>query len=83
MVMHVIREESMKDATWWSSPGILLSGGQELAFVVTIADPTSRIHLEKHKKPYKCEIEGCSNMRGFARSDQLRRHYQEVHHLQP
>ncbi|KAK4185039.1 hypothetical protein QBC35DRAFT_390406 [Podospora australis] len=38
-----------------------------------------RAHLQKHERPYKCDISGCSNKRGFARKDQLNRHQEKSH----
>ena len=39
-----------------------------------------RAHLEKHEKTYRCDIPGCTNTKGFARIDQLRRHKETVRH---
>jgi hypothetical protein len=40
----------------------------------------NRTHLQKHLKVYKCDIPGCRNKSGFARSDQLTRHKETVQH---
>jgi hypothetical protein len=42
-----------------------------------------RAHLDRHKKPFKCELPGCTNKKGFARKDQLERHQRDVKHRQP
>jgi hypothetical protein len=39
-----------------------------------------RAHLEKHEKTCKCDLPGCTNTKGFARIDQLRRHKDTVRH---
>lgn len=39
-----------------------------------------RGHLQKHQKPYKCELPGCTNRTGFARADQLQRHQAIARH---
>ena len=40
----------------------------------------NRAHLQKHLKVYKCDVPGCKNRSGFARSDQLERHKKTVAH---
>lgn len=40
-----------------------------------------RAHLQKHERAYKCNIPGCRNRMGFARTDQLKRHKREVHQI--
>jgi hypothetical protein len=37
-------------------------------------------HLQKHQKPFKCDLPGCTNKSGFARLDQLQRHKEKVQH---
>ncbi|KAH6891285.1 hypothetical protein B0T10DRAFT_484895 [Thelonectria olida] len=39
-----------------------------------------KLHLRKHERPFKCDLPGCTNTRGFARCDQLRRHQDQVRH---
>jgi hypothetical protein len=39
-----------------------------------------RSHLSKHHKPYRCNMQGCPNVKGFARQDQLKRHQSNVPH---
>ncbi|KAF3284313.1 hypothetical protein TWF970_011532 [Orbilia oligospora] len=38
-----------------------------------------RRHMNKHDKPYKCDIPGCKNTAGFSRLDQLNRHKVQIH----
>ena len=52
----------------------------EGALVVFERNSAFRAHLEKHEKTYKCDIPGCTNTKGFARIDQLRRHKETVRH---
>ena len=52
----------------------------EGALVVFERNSAFRAHLEKHEKTYRCDIPGCTNMKGFARIDQLRRHKETVRH---
>lgn len=39
-----------------------------------------RGHLQKHDKPFKCDLPGCTNRTGFARIDQLNRHKATTRH---
>ncbi|KAF2174961.1 hypothetical protein K469DRAFT_756512 [Zopfia rhizophila CBS 207.26] len=39
-----------------------------------------RAHRDRHLKPYKCDLTGCSNKKGFGRKDQLDRHKQQAKH---
>jgi len=39
-----------------------------------------RSHLSKHAKPFRCNLPGCPNVKGFARQDQLKRHQINVPH---
>jgi len=39
-----------------------------------------RSHMSKHAKPYRCNLPGCPNVKGFARQDQLKRHQSTVPH---
>lgn len=39
-------------------------------------------HMQKHEKPYRCDLPNCPNTTGFARLDQLERHKQKVKHSQ-
>ncbi|KAI8625003.1 hypothetical protein F5Y19DRAFT_451951 [Xylariaceae sp. FL1651] len=39
-----------------------------------------RAHLQKHMKPFRCDLPGCKNTKGFARIDQLKRHKEIVTH---
>ncbi|KAK4449071.1 hypothetical protein QBC34DRAFT_97816 [Podospora aff. communis PSN243] len=41
-----------------------------------------RAHLQKHEKPFKCDLPGCANHSGFARIDQLLRHKAMARHGQ-
>lgn len=52
----------------------------EGALVVFERNSAFRAHLEKHEKTYRCDIPGCTNTKGFARIDQLRRHKETVRH---
>ena len=52
----------------------------EGALIVFERNSAFRAHLEKHEKTYRCDIPGCSNTRGFARIDQLRRNKETVRH---
>jgi hypothetical protein len=37
--------------------------------------------MGKHERPYKCNVKGCRNLRGFTSSDGLIRHESEVHKM--
>ncbi|KAI5467062.1 hypothetical protein BGZ63DRAFT_16344 [Mariannaea sp. PMI_226] len=50
------------------------------SLVVFERNSAFKLHLQKHNRPYKCKLPGCSNSRGFARFDQLRRHQEHVFH---
>lgn len=45
-----------------------------------VTDAPNRAHLQKHDKPFRCDLPGCTNQRGFARADQLRRHQETTRH---
>ncbi|RYP61141.1 hypothetical protein DL769_007853 [Monosporascus sp. CRB-8-3] len=36
-------------------------------------------HMDKHDRPYRCEVEGCEKLPGFTYSGGLLRHQREVH----
>ncbi|KAH6655909.1 hypothetical protein BKA67DRAFT_675913 [Truncatella angustata] len=36
-------------------------------------------HMDKHERPYKCQVEGCEKLAGFTYSGGLLRHEREVH----
>ena len=57
-------------------------GGVNAEGVLLVFERNSafRAHLEKHEKTYRCDIPGCTNTKGFARIDQLRRHKETVRH---
>jgi hypothetical protein len=38
-------------------------------------------HMDKHDRPYKCNIKGCEKLQGFTYSGGLLRHNREVHKL--
>jgi hypothetical protein len=50
------------------------------SLVVFERNSAYRAHLQKHDRPYKCDLPGCTNRRGFARADQLRRHQETTRH---
>lgn len=42
-----------------------------------------RIHINRHTRPYKCDLAGCKNTKGFANINDLERHRVTVHKLAP
>ena len=38
-------------------------------------------HMDKHDRPYKCNVKGCEKLQGFTYSGGLLRHEREVHKL--
>ncbi|KAF2204242.1 hypothetical protein GQ43DRAFT_438141, partial [Delitschia confertaspora ATCC 74209] len=55
-------------------------GWKDGDFVVFKQNSAFKAHLQKHEKPFKCDLPGCNNRSGFARLDQLQRHKQKVQH---
>ncbi|KAI0008108.1 hypothetical protein F4779DRAFT_588992 [Xylariaceae sp. FL0662B] len=45
----------------------------------TVADPKFSKHMDKHDRPYKCDLRGCEKLPGFTYSGGLLRHEREVH----
>jgi hypothetical protein len=48
---------------------------------VNYTDNISSKHMDKHDRPYKCNVKGCEKLQGFTYSGGLLRHEREVHKM--
>ena len=42
-----------------------------------------RKHSSTHSRPFKCQIKNCTNLKGFATSNDLERHQKDIHLIRP